>query len=72
MTGQGVTVETYLKVMKERRDEKPEEIRDAINVYLDLWEKAIQNGVIGRGDEIGAALAKLDKKGGLYKAAESS
>ncbi len=38
-------------------------------MYIDLWKKAIEHGVVGEGDKVDEALAKIESVGGLYKAA---
>ena len=45
-------------------------MKDALEVYLDLWKKAMAKGVVAPADEMEAALAKVNQSGGLYKAAE--
>lgn len=65
------TVEQYLSELRQNKKEKPKEVRDALEIYIELWESAIKNGKVGREDEIGDAVAKVDASGGLYQAAES-
>lgn len=66
-----MNVEEYLKGLREAKKEKPEQIREALQIYIELWEKVIERGVIKMSDDIETALMKIDEKGGLYKAAES-
>jgi hypothetical protein len=67
---QNMVVREYLKQLKENRKGKPDQIKDALDIYVELWDKAMANGTISADDEVGVALAKLDKAGGLYQAAE--
>jgi hypothetical protein len=60
----------YLAELERNKDEKPDQVREGIEIYLELWKKAVGNGVVLPSDDIGAALAKVEGKGGLYKAAE--
>lgn len=63
-----MVVREYLKQLKETRKGKPPQIRDALDTYMELWGKAIENGTVSEDDEVAEALSKLDKAGGLYEA----
>lgn len=63
-------VTEYLEELERNKDDKPDQVRDGIEIYLGLWRRALERGVVLPSDEIGAALAKIEEKGGLYKAAE--
>lgn len=63
-------VTEYLGELERNKNGKPEQVREGIEIYLGLWERALENGVVLPSDEIGAALAKIEEKGGLYKAAD--
>jgi hypothetical protein len=65
-----ILVKGYLDQLKETKKGKPSQIKEALDIYIDLWEKAIKNGTILEGDEIDVALSKIDKAGGLYAAAD--
>jgi hypothetical protein len=67
---QNMVVKGYLGQLKETKKGKPAQIRDALDIYIELWEKAIENGTVLETDEIDVALSKIDKAGGLYKAAD--
>lgn len=64
-----MVVREYLEQLRETRKGKPSQIKDALEIYVELWGKAIKNGTVSEDDEIGAALSKLDDAGGLYEAA---
>jgi hypothetical protein len=49
---------------------RPEQVKDGLRIYIDLWMKAIEKGVLSSEDDVESALKKLDANGGLYKAAE--
>jgi hypothetical protein len=38
-------------------------------MYIDLWRKALDRGVVVEDDGVDEALEKIEKVGGLYKAA---
>lgn len=63
------TLGEYLKELEKTKKGKPGQVADALEVYLDLWEKAIKRGVVKQSDEISDALSKVEQSGGLYKAA---
>ena len=64
-----MSVREYVDQLKETRKGKPPQIRDALDIYVELWETVIKNGVVSADDEVSSALVKLDKAGGLYEAA---
>lgn len=45
-------------------------MKDALEVYIGLWQKAIGKGIVSAADDMESALEKIEKAGGLYKAAE--
>ena len=62
-------VRSYIDELKRTKDERPAQVKEGLEIYLDLWEKAIERGVVGETDGIDSALAKIEKEGGLYAAA---
>jgi hypothetical protein len=62
-------VREYLKQLKETKKGKPPQIREALDIYIDLWEKVVEREIVSLDDEIEAALSKIDEAGGLYQAA---
>jgi len=60
----------YLKELEKTRKGKPEQVKEALEIYLDLWKRAIDKGVVSLDDEVESALSKIDEAGGLYKVAE--
>ena len=69
MAAKTKTVKEYLRELDETKKEKPDQVKDALETYINLWETAIEKGVVSDGDEIDDALSKIDAKGGLYQAA---
>jgi hypothetical protein len=65
-----MVVREYLDELKETRKRKPPQIRDALDVYVEMWDKVIKNGTVSEEDEVALALSKIDRAGGLYQAAE--
>lgn len=63
------TVGDYLKELRETKKEKPAQVKEALEIYIDLWESALKTSLITRDEDIGEALAKLEAKGGLYQVA---
>ena len=61
----------YLRELRENRKEKPEQIREALEIYIELWESVIERGIVTEADDIDRALSKLEAKGGLYQAASA-
>jgi hypothetical protein len=63
-------VDDYLEELERKKEGRDPQVREGLEIYLDLWKKAIERGVVSGKDPVDVALAKLDKKGGLYKAVE--
>ncbi len=63
-----MNVGEYLQGLKEAEKEKPQQIKEAIEIYIDLWKKTIEKGIVQPTDDIDTALSKIDKRGGLYAA----
>ena len=64
------TVNDYLRELRQTRKGKPEQVQDALDIYVELWENVVERGTVGLDDSIEVALSKIDKAGGLYKASE--
>jgi len=64
-----MAVKEYLDQLKQTRKGKPPQIRDALDIYVEMWDKVIKNGTVSEDDEVALALSKIDKAGGLYEAA---
>lgn len=63
-----MVVREYLEQLKESKKGKPPQIRDALDIYMELWDRAVKNGIVSEDDEVALALTKLDEVGGLYEA----
>ncbi len=70
MGDQVKTVDDYLRELRETRKGKPDQVQDALDIYVELWQNVVEKGTVSPSDSIEAALLKIDKAGGLYKAAE--
>jgi hypothetical protein len=64
------TLGEYLKELEKTKKGKPEQVSDALEIYLDLWRKAVEKRIVKLTDEVADALSKVEQSGGLYKAAE--
>jgi hypothetical protein len=64
-----MTLGAYLEELEGKKGDKPEQVRDGIEIYVGLWKKAMEKGIADPSDELGFALEKVDKAGGLYAAA---
>ena len=65
-------VKEYLDELERSKDDRPEQVKEGLESYIDLWKKAIENGVVSPDDDVESALEKVEEKGGLYAAAEGS
>jgi len=59
----------YLRDLDDSKEGRSEQVKEGLTIYIDLWKKAIQRGVVTESDRVDEALMKIEKKGGLYAAA---
>ena len=59
----------YLSELERSKEDRTEQVKEGLEMYIDLWKKAIERGVVGEGDKVDEALVKIERAGGLYKAA---
>jgi hypothetical protein len=62
-------VRTYIGELERTKKDRSEQVKEGLEIYISLWEKAIERGVVGETDGVDAALEKIEKEGGLYAAA---
>ena len=70
MTSKLKNVREYLDALEETKKDKDEQVKQGLEIYIDLWRRAIEKGIVGEADRVDYALVKIEDKGGLYKAAE--
>ncbi len=63
------TVKAYLKELRRTKKDKPPQVKDALDIYIGLWERAIGKGLVLPDEEVGDALKRVGTLGGLYQAA---
>jgi hypothetical protein len=63
-------VDDYLEELERTKEGRDPQVKEGLEIYVALWKKAIEKGVVSGTDAVDDALAKLDKRGGLYKAVE--
>ncbi len=63
-------MEEYLEELERTKEGRPEQVRDGIEIYVGLWRRAIEKGLVSSSETVGEALAKVEDLGGLYKATE--
>ena len=70
MTEKAQVLGGYLSELRRAKKDKPEQIAEALEIYIRLWEAVIKKGLAGPEDGVDEALRKVDQRGGLYRAAE--
>lgn len=60
----------YIRELESTIEGRPEQVKQGLEIYIDLWKKAVENGAISMTDDVETALQKIEGKGGLYRAAE--
>ncbi len=69
MTPKAKDVKDYLEALAKTNMDRSEQVKEGLEIYIDLWRRAIQRGVIAESDSVDDALVKIEKRGGLYEAA---
>ena len=46
MTARMKDVRTYIDELERTKEGRPEQVKEGLEVYIDLWEKAIERGVV--------------------------
>jgi hypothetical protein len=72
LTARMKDVRTYIDELERTKEDRPEQVKEGLEIYINLWEKAIERGVVEETDGVDAALSKIEKEGGLYAAAGES
>ena len=60
----------YLVELEAGKEGRPELVKQGLEIYLELWRRVLENGVVEASDEVSVALEKIEAKGGLHTAAE--
>jgi hypothetical protein len=64
------TVRSYIEELERTKEGRPDQVKEGLEAYLDLWKKAVAKGVVTEEDDVESALEKIEMKGGLYASAE--
>ncbi len=60
----------YIEDLEVGKEERPEQVKQGLEIYIEMWKRAIENGVVEGTDDMEVALRKVDARGGLQQAAE--
>lgn len=63
-------VRDYLDELAKTKNDRSEQVKEGLEIYIDLWKKAIENKVVEESDDVDVALSKIEGRGGLRRAAE--
>ena len=69
MTGLAKDVKAYIEDLGKTKEGRSEQVKEGLEIYVGLWQKAIERGVVLATDPVDAALAKIEVAGGLHAAA---
>ena len=69
MSAKAKDLRSYLEELQKTKEARSEQVREGLEIYIDLWRKAIERGAGAETDGVDSALAKIERLGGLYKAA---
>jgi hypothetical protein len=62
-------VRKYLEELEKTKEGRTEQVKEGLEIYISLWRRAMERGVIAGTDGVDDALAKIEKAGGMYVAA---
>jgi hypothetical protein len=63
-------VRSYLAELEKTKEGRSDQVKEGLEIYIGLWRKAIERGVVAETDKVDDALTKIEGGGGLYKVAE--
>jgi hypothetical protein len=63
-------VRDYLSELEKTKGGRNPQVKQGLEIYIDLWKRVIEKGIVGESDTVDDALVRIEKVGGLYKAAE--
>lgn len=70
MSAKMKVVRDYISELERTKDGRDPQVKQGLEIYIELWKRAIEKGVVGEGDAVDVALSKIESAGGLYKAVE--
>jgi hypothetical protein len=70
MKARARNVRDYIEELEQSKKDREEQVREGLEIYIGLWKKAIERGVVAPSDDVESALEKIEEKGGLCKVAE--
>jgi hypothetical protein len=62
-------VRTYLEELEKTKEGRTGQVKEGLEIYIGLWRRAIERGVVAETDGVDDALVKIESEGGLYTAA---
>ena len=62
-------VQTYLEELEKTKEGRTEQVKEGLEIYIGLWRRAMERGIIVGTDGVDDALVKIENAGGLYVAA---
>ena len=72
MTAKVKDVRAYIDELERTKGDRTEQVKEGLEIYIDLWKRAMERGVVDGTDGVDIALSKLEREGGLYAAAGES
>lgn len=69
MSGTAKSVGEYLRELEETKEGREPQVKEGLEIYVGLWKRAMERGVVGGSDRVDDALTKIEAAGGLQKAA---
>jgi hypothetical protein len=60
-------VKSYLTELGKNTEGRSDQVKEGLEIYVGLWKKAIERGVVDEADPVDAALVKIERDGGMYK-----
>jgi hypothetical protein len=64
------TLREYLVGLRKGAGGKDPQVREALEIYIGLWETALEKGIVAEEDGMDMALSKVEAMGGLQQAVQ--
>lgn len=69
MKARAKSVGEYIKELEGTTAGRSDQVKEGLGIYVGLWKRALERGVVVESDGVDEALSKIEEKGGLLEAA---
>lgn len=69
MSTKSKDVKGYIAELDRSKEGRTDQVREGLEIYIGLWRRALERKVVSESDSVDDALSKIERRGGLYRAA---